>query len=300
MLIQFHPDEPTQGVDNAVIDALTSPPATDNLASAGAQTHTLKVDGKEVTLTTDQLIAEAQKARSLSQKSSEWGKEKAALEADAKIGKAMRAWKAEKTPENYRAWLEASEYTQEEIQAAMIEMGYEQPAAPAKPTQGSAADPTYVKNLEDRLAALESVVSGRETTTMAGLIQQGIGSDPYIKQALEGLDDGTRDARMSLIVSEATRRANEFVRKQRDQGKPWDPSEDRNVAGQAVAGAVEVAKKLGLGAPTHVGRAPGGGHATGGFLEPPKDLSLKDTPLADLTKHVGNVIAHQIAISQKE
>jgi hypothetical protein len=278
------------------MDPPADPPANPSPSSddpPAPEVFKIKVDGKEMEVTREELITHAQKGVYADKKLSQTGQEMAELKKKAAVYDSLSAYRTSGSVEDYRKAMEALGYTKEEIDAEIPSP--ETP--PANPQEKNVPEAEQilrdqVKALEERIESLSSLVTGREQSHIESAIRAGINADEYVKGALEGAEDEVKAERLGFLIDEATQAAGRTIAEARKAGKPYTPAGEAEVAKQAVEAAVGLAKRLGLNAPTPTG---GAGLAPGDApLSQPAPVDFGKANRADTRDWVKKFIAHAV------
>lgn len=275
-----------------MIDNLTVKQETD-----GTKTFEMKVDGKTIRMTEEEMKANASlglASQQRFQQAARTKKEADALAEDAKV--AIEVFKdLKKVAEEddieaqIRVW-DRLGVSKEEQERTLREVYKVDPSNPtggggqqrSQETDGGQGDSKELRELKRQLQMQQQIKVEEMNQELVDRVNQGLDNDDKFQELLKGVDDDdVRKARRELAVEVAMETALSRLREQQEMGQTFRPSWIREAAEKGIEGALPTLRKLGFGLPTHHGRTSGASVVgTVGPVEPPKapgsDASVKD------------------------
>jgi hypothetical protein len=214
------------------------------------QPVTLKVDGKEVKVTSQaQLLEYAQKGAHYTKSMQALADERRQAENAIKAVAAAKKYEETENPEDLREFYTLLGKPKNEIEElmAMFAPPDDSPAgAPNPPSGGGDARDTKIQELEANVQRLMELVSDREGLTLDKLLEAVLDSNEQVKKALVGLDETTATDRREWMLEQSKAAVSQIIEEGRRKKKPYSPSEEKIIATKAVENTAAVIKRLGL------------------------------------------------------
>jgi hypothetical protein len=294
------PNKPAEGLNEEVIEALV-------VKGEGVdQSFDLKVDGKTITMTLDEMKANAQKGLSAAQRfeaAATSKKEAEQLQQEAAVAINVLKDLKRVSEENdldaqIRVW-DAIGVPKDEQERTLKEVYGVDAGTPTTP---EGAPPVEDTRISEELNQIKSQLEYQRQLRVSEMnqelldrVEKNLDNDEKFQEMLKSVDEDVRSARRELAVEVATESALSQLRTKREMGQSYDTSWLRTAAEEGVKSVVPTLQKLGLNAPTHHGRAASiSGVGAVGPVEPPK-APPSDAGIKDLTKWSEKLILAEIA-----
>lgn len=235
--------------DQNLIDSLT----VNTTPDPSFQPVTLKVDGKEVKVTSQaQLLEYAQKGAHYTKSMQALADERRAHENAIKAVEAAKKYEETEDPEHLRQFYTLLGKPKNEIEELMAMFAPAQDpdddaaAAPNTPSGGGDPRDQKIRELEANVQRLMELVSDREGLTLDKLLESVLDSNEQVKKALVGLDETTATDRREWMLEQSRAAVTQIIEEGRRKKKPYSPAEEKIIATKAVENTAAVIKRLGL------------------------------------------------------